>query len=281
MQEGWTTGVGVRLRYFQWQPTVGPPASPVVLLHGMSSNALFWLRVAEHMPGRQLVAIDLRGHGRSDRPLNGYSTASMAADVVQAIADLDLNALVLVGHSWGAAVALAVAAGHPQLLSGLVLVDGPTASLMRRMSLEEADREMRPPAPCYRDVGEIEADHARFLGDAWAADLRPFAQASFMRTERGWCPVLPEQGRREMVQALYDFQPEALLPRAEAPTLIVAASDASDGVAPTVLGWWRSQAGSAANLIRCGRLRSYASKHDIPLIEPAELAADIERTAPP
>ncbi|HZV50705.1 MAG TPA: hypothetical protein VFD49_13175, partial [Candidatus Dormibacteraeota bacterium] len=62
------------------------------------------------------------------------------------------------------------------------------------------------------------------------------------------------------------------------PTLIVMASDASDGVAPGVLGWWRSQAEMAAARCRWGEARRHDSGHDIPLIRPAQLAADIDRT---
>jgi hypothetical protein len=82
-----------------------------------------------------------------------------------------------------------------------------------------------------------------------------------------------------MVRALYEFQPLPLLGRLPVPVLIAMASDASDGVAPAAIGWWRSRAEAAAGSCRNGRFRLYASRHDIPLIRPAELAADIVSVA--
>jgi pimeloyl-ACP methyl ester carboxylesterase len=276
MEDRWVRGDGVTLRCVEWhleQTSNGGP--PLLLLHGMSSNALFWLRVAAELPQRRVLALDLRGHGHSDRPPQGYTAEVMAADVASAIRDLALAGLVVAGHSWGAAIALQLAATEPSLISRLALVDGPTASLAGRMSFEEADREMRPPSPCYRRPEEIDSDTERFLRDAWGNDLRPFARASFAATAHGWCPVLPEEGRLEMVRSLHTFRPEPLLDRLGIPTLIVAASDDSDGVAPGVLGWWRSQVEAAAARCQCGEARRYDSRHDIPLIRPAQLAADI------
>ncbi len=249
----------------------GRPLDPARIRSGR------WGRVAAELPHRRVLALDLRGHGRSDRPGSGYTVEAMAADVAHALRSLALDGVV-VGHSWGVPVALRLAAVEPTLVSRLVLVDGPIASLAGRMSLEEADREMRPPARCYRSPEEIEVDTRRFLREAWGDDLREFARASFTWTPQGWCPVLPEAGRMEMVRSLHAFQPEPLLEGLAMPTLIVMASDASDGVAPGVLGWWRSQAEMAAARCRWGEARRYDSGHDIPLIRPAQLAADIDRT---
>src|SRR5579884_715790 len=277
MRDQRVQGDGVDLWCIEWHPFRSDGSRPVLLLHGMSSNALFWGRVAAELSHRRVLALDLRGHGRSDRPGSGYTVEAMAADVAHALRGLALDG-VMVGHSWGVPVALRLAAVEPTLVSRLVLVDGPIASLAGRMSLEEADREMRPPARCYRSPEEIEVDIRRFLREAWGDDLREFARASFTWTPQGWCPVLPEAGRMEMVRSLHAFQPEPLLEGLAMPTLILMASDASDGVAPGVLGWWRSQAEMAAARCRWGEARRHDSGHDIPLIRPAQLAADIDRT---
>jgi pimeloyl-ACP methyl ester carboxylesterase len=280
MDDRWVHGDGVTLRCVDWHDSRAcNGGQPMLLLHGMSSNALFWRRVAAELPHRRVLALDLRGHGRSERPTAGYTAEAMAADVASAIRELMLTGLVVAGHSWGAAVALQLAASEPSLVARLVLVDGPTASLAYRMDFDEADREMRPPAPCYRRPEEIDADSERFLREAWGDDLRPFARASFAATAHGWCPVLPEEGRLEMVRSLHAFRPEPLLEGLRMPTLIIAASDASDGVAPGALGWWRSQAPAAAARCPHGEARQYDSRHDIPLMRPARLAADIARLA--
>jgi pimeloyl-ACP methyl ester carboxylesterase len=138
---------------------------------------------------------------------------------------------------------------------------------------------MRPPAPCYGDLADAERDQARFLGDAWGDDLREFVHRSYERPAQCWRPALPEAGRCEMVRDLYDSRPEALLPALTMPVLVIAASDDSDGVAPAVLGWWRSQAEAAARLCRDGRAVRYESRHDIPLILPDAIALDLADVA--
>jgi len=147
-----------------------------------------------------------------------------------------------------------------------------TAGFWRRRSAKIASRRSRT-------LEAAEPDQARFLKEAWGEDLRGFVREGLMQTVGGWCPVLPEAGGLQMVRTLYRFQPEALLPRVEVLVLIVAASDASDGVAPDMLGWWRSRAELAAALRPQGSFRRYLSRHDIPLIRPADLALDFERSA--
>jgi hypothetical protein len=88
-----------------------------------------------------------------------------------------------------------------------------------------------------------------------------------------------ESGRRQMVRSLYEFRPELILPTLAVPVLVIAASDDSDGVAPAVLGWWRSRAEAAASLCKAGSAKRYESRHDIPLIRPDVLALDLERVA--
>lgn len=99
---------------------------PIVLLHGLSATADTWNMVAEHLyQNYHVIAFDLRGHGQSDQPTNGYDLVTIAEDVIQGMAALGLGQVALVGHGWGARVALILAARHPALISHLILVDCP------------------------------------------------------------------------------------------------------------------------------------------------------------
>lgn len=113
----------VRLHVRHW-PGVQPRA--FVLLHGLTSNARLWDGVACRLAtrGYPVYAVDLRGHGESDTPDDGHDTASAAADVARVGAALGLSGVVAAGHSWGAGVALRLAAENPELVGGLALVDG-------------------------------------------------------------------------------------------------------------------------------------------------------------
>jgi pimeloyl-ACP methyl ester carboxylesterase len=96
---------------------------PVVLLHGYPLSAEIWtpVRPAIEQVAR-LITPDLRGFGGSDKPAGDYGMSALADDVVQLLDRLDLERVVLGGHSMGGYVALALAEGHPERLLGLVLV---------------------------------------------------------------------------------------------------------------------------------------------------------------
>ena len=97
-----------------------------LLVHGLASNARLWDGVAmalQHQ-GRRVLAVDLRGHGHSDKPDDGYEMASVADDVDALIGALDLDRPIVAGQSWGANVVVELAARHPGRARGIVAVDG-------------------------------------------------------------------------------------------------------------------------------------------------------------
>jgi pimeloyl-ACP methyl ester carboxylesterase len=103
----------------------GPDAPTVVLVHGVTGSAATWHGVAPALSERaHVVAVDLRGHGDSTWLTDGaYTSRGHATDVVAVLEALGVAPAVLVGSSWGALVALAVADARPDLVAGLVLVD--------------------------------------------------------------------------------------------------------------------------------------------------------------
>lgn len=100
------------------------PAPTLVLLHGISSGAGSWAKLAEHLPGYRLLAWDAPGYGDS-RPLP--AKAPRAADYAERLeawlAGLGIERCVLVGHSLGAMMAGAYLASHPGRVAGVVLAD--------------------------------------------------------------------------------------------------------------------------------------------------------------
>ncbi len=113
---------GLRINYYR----TGGEKPPVVLLHGLSDYGLGWGRFPVFLePGYDVVAIDLRGHGMSDKPESGYRYEDLAADALWVIRTLNLLKPVVIGHSLGAAAAAVFAETHAQYISGLVLEDPP------------------------------------------------------------------------------------------------------------------------------------------------------------
>jgi pimeloyl-ACP methyl ester carboxylesterase len=114
-------GDGIELNFGFW-PGRG---APVVALHGLTASYLNFIGIAERLEGRRpLFALDLRGRGDSDKPEGSYGFDQHARDVAAAMRALDLGPSVIVGHSMGAFIATALAAQNPELVAGLILIDG-------------------------------------------------------------------------------------------------------------------------------------------------------------
>lgn len=118
---GRVPGDGVVLAFGYW-PGRG---RPIIALHGLTASYLNFLGIAERLAGRRaLFALDLRGRGDSDKPEGPYGMAQHGRDVAAAMKAMGLGATIIAGHSMGAFVATALAEQNPELVSGLVLIDG-------------------------------------------------------------------------------------------------------------------------------------------------------------
>ncbi|MFI8525730.1 alpha/beta fold hydrolase [Promicromonospora sukumoe] len=122
---------GGRLRVGVWEPTApvatGPDGTPlpaVVLVHGITASHRAWPAIAAALPGRRVIAPDLRGRGRSNGLPGPYGMAAHADDVAAVVRALAEGPAVVVGHSMGGFVSLVLTHRHPDLVGRLVLVDG-------------------------------------------------------------------------------------------------------------------------------------------------------------
>jgi lipase len=118
---GRVSGDGIELAFGYW-PGRG---APVVALHGLTASYVNFIGVAERLAGRRsLFALDLRGRGDSDKPDGPGGIAQHARDVAAAMRAMDLGPSVIVGHSMGAFISTALAAQDPELVAGLIMIDG-------------------------------------------------------------------------------------------------------------------------------------------------------------
>jgi 3-oxoadipate enol-lactonase len=96
----------------------------VLLIHGLGSSSEDWeLQLPALTPSYRVIAVDLRGHGRSSKPEGPYSIAMFAGDVAALIEDLDIAPCHVVGLSLGAMTTLELAATRPDLVRSAVVVN--------------------------------------------------------------------------------------------------------------------------------------------------------------
>ncbi|MGQ0573683.1 MAG: alpha/beta fold hydrolase [Pseudonocardia sp.] len=208
----------------------GGDGRPVLLVHGLSSNARLWDEVGARLAGEghPVVAVDLRGHATSAAvpdPQDGAgATRTAAADLAGVCASLGWSRPVVAGQSWGGNVVLQFAADRPDLVHGLVLVDGGWLHLADRWpTIEAAWGVLAPPAfagltaaALRARLGAMHPDWSASAVDATAANLREHPDG----TVTPWL----ERGRhRAIVASLLDHRPRELYPLVDCPALLLAA----------------------------------------------------------
>lgn len=110
---------GVELQLYEW-----PGAEPAVFLaHATGFHARCWDQVVERLPGRRVIAIDMRGHGRSSKPEPPYSWPLFGQDVAAVVRELGLRDAIGVGHSKGGYAVTYAAGKEREAFAKLLLVD--------------------------------------------------------------------------------------------------------------------------------------------------------------
>jgi pimeloyl-ACP methyl ester carboxylesterase len=159
--------------------TAAATGVPVILLHGLSQQRRFWDPVVSRMRHAPVVTLDQRGHGESTAgPDADYSIDRCARDVIELAESLSYPGIHVVGHSWGGAVALRVAAVAPGLVESCCLIDGglSTPSAPRSPGSDPAMRaalleRLRPPALGI-PIDDIWGIIAGGMGDAWSDEAQ-------------------------------------------------------------------------------------------------------------
>jgi len=121
----------------------GPPDGPaIILLHGYSDSSFSFSRVMPLLPPElRVIAPDLRGHGHSARPANGYRIGDFAGDVLRMMDLMSVPEATIVGHSMGSFVAHAIAERAPQRVSRLILLG--SAPVADNPGMRELRRDVR------------------------------------------------------------------------------------------------------------------------------------------
>ena len=299
-KSGFIAGEQILLHYLEWDPAQAGEGAmhsaqfqdndelPLVLLHGLGTTADSWRLVAAHLGRRHpVIAFDLRGHGHSDKPDDGYDLGTVAEDVVQGMAAIGLGQVALVGHGWGAKVALMLAVLHPALVSHLVLVDCPFVEprhwpgmTRERFVRETAPQEMYASRATFLDIMQQE------MADFWSPEVEEIVLATVQEQPDGSVKALLKLENQRLIRiALWEDRALSYYGKVMCPVLLVpaAAHPQPGGQPPEKLerqeefaiakGYMAAQ---VARMIHdCSVLWMPNTTHDIQLQRPRKLAAAI------
>ena len=166
---------GAKIRYYDLGNTKAKNA--LVFVHCWTCNVEFWKDSYRAFPNYRVIAMDLPGHGESDKPKTDYSMEYFARAVNAVMENAGVSKGVLVGHSMGTPITRRFYELYPNKTLGLVIVDGALLPFGDRAQIEgffePLFKDYKSGAPAFIDG---------MLQPAWP-DVRPFIRTSMLATE--------------------------------------------------------------------------------------------------
>lgn len=240
---------------------------PFLFVHGLASNARLWDGVADRLAvdGHASVAVDQRGHGRSDKVDGGFDFGTLVSDLDAVVAATLSPPVIAVGQSWGGNVVLELAAERPALVRGVVCVDGGFIKLARTFPSWEVVSEQLAPPPIE---GMLRSDLERGMRE-WLTDF-PSAgivaqMANYEELPDGTVrPHLARDSHMTILRFLWEHDPDALAERVHQPVLVIAASGGIEGSS--------GRADEFAEQLRSGSVVWMDAHHDVHAQYPEDVA---------
>jgi len=221
---------GTRLAVRRWSGPSGTGA-PVLLVHGLASNARLWDGAARELAarGHAVVAVDLRGHGLSDRPDHGYAVGEVAGDVVDVVShlareDRRWERPVVCGQSWGGNIVVEIAANHGDRVRGVAAVDGGTIELSKAFpEWESCESALAPPRLEGMRFDRLRSAIAASHPD-WSDEAVEGTMHNMERLDDGTIrPRLARHRHMTILRHLWEHSPASLWGRIEVPVLFLPA----------------------------------------------------------
>lgn len=265
-------GIDLRLAATRWAGT----GTPILLLHGLASQRRFWNLVVADLVGRPVCALDQRGHGDSDTPDEGYDLPTVAADAATALDALGWSRAVVVGHSWGAVVALTLAARHPERVLAVVAIDGGLGGPRDGESREELRARLEPPRFALPPDQLIPMLREGPLKPWWSDAVEDAVLPIFGVGDDGMARARLTFERHMMcVDGMLDYAAAAVLPDVAAPCWLVVADSGDE---------WSEQKKAALDgaVEALARPRAFVLRgalHDVPLQWPAVVSGVVRAAA--
>ncbi len=271
---------GIALRTIHWSKPEDSPGIPLLLIHGLASNARLWDGAARALSrmGHAVVAIDLRGHGLSDKPDSGYGMAEVAADVADVVSALpgynSHNKPLVIGQSWGGNIVVETAFRYPELIRGAVAVDGGTIELQHGFhDWEECARTLSPPELEGMKYARLRS-YIRAAHPDWSEEAIDGQMHNMERlpddTIRPW---LTRERHITILRGLWEHTPSELWRNIHVPVLFTPAAKTQDHHTRTK----RAQVDRAVQELRHGRSEWFEpADHDLHAQFPDRFAAVVD-----
>ena len=274
------TGDGTHLHVVEWAPELRDGEHrEVLLVHGLASNAFVWEGVGRRLAGKghRVVAVDQRGHGRSERPERGYDFGTLVEDLRSVMVRLGVDTPLVAGQSWGGNVALELAYLHPGEVASVTGVDGGFIDLTSSFpTWESALEALTPPELDGMNLEDAEEwlhrQHPDWPETGIAGSLENLQIGQGGRLERR----LPRDRHLEILRQLWNHRPGRRFPGLSVPMLFVVACGPGPDAAARA-----EKIERGAEAIPRSRVVLLQGDHDLHAQHPVEVADLIAATEDP
>ena len=218
-------GDGVEIQLAEWAGA----GTPILCVHGLTANSRCWDVVVRPLIGRhRVLAVDLRGRGLSDKPASGYSEEHHLRDIKSVIDDLQLGRVVLLGHSLGGYISLGLAARHPELIAGLILMDAggdlsqeywDSVAAAIKPSIDRLEMAFPAKEALYSLMKQVP-----FL-QPWSDEIEAYFEYDLVETVDGFRSRIQPENIREEISNKREASVSQYYSSVKCPVLILRASD--------------------------------------------------------
>lgn len=198
---------GIKLAYVEMG---NPSGKPTLLIHGFTDNSRSWSLIAPYLKDRRLLAIDLRGHGKSEAPECCYTVLDFAHDTSDFMTALKIDKADIIGHSLGSITGQVLAALHPERVNKLVLISS------------SIDAKSGPGSWLWDNIKALKAPidpNGQFMMD-WYSNPNPVDE-NYIARERNESAAVPVHVWNNVLNGLAITNLQKIAPAVKAPVQII------------------------------------------------------------
>ncbi len=215
---------GIKLHVADW-PGEG---TPILCLPGLTANCRYMDNIGERLsPQFRVIAVDFRGRGDSDKTPNGYHFAQHASDIIGLLDTLSLDKVILLGHSYGAAISSYIASQNPDRVHRVILVDGGGGG--PKVDYEDLLNNIEPMitrlATKYGSAEAYFEEMKNMYEGEWSKHTEAYLKHDIGTNEDGTSsPKLTKERALQDLYSLKEFDPYHAWTNIQAPSLFLWAS---------------------------------------------------------
>lgn len=271
---------GITLRAVEWSKDPSTGGVPIILIHGLASNARLWDGAARALAefGHGVIAVDLRGHGHSDKPDHGYTVEDVADDVADVIEhhaaqNKSWSTPLVIGQSWGGNIVVELAHRHGDKVRGVVAVDGGTIELGASFAHWNDCAEVMSPPPLAGMPAERLRSYIRAAHPDWSDEAIDGQMHNMEHFPDGTIrPWLSLDRHLKILHGLWQHWPSRLWKDINVPVMFTPAAKNDDDFTQRK----REQVNTAVNELARGRAEWFVpADHDLHAQFPDRFASTV------